>query len=456
MKRKFLAFAAVFVLISGRSVFAESVFDGMTDEEKTQAAGVYLQEIIKYVNENYVGEPVDIETLVNGAVNGITQQLDSYSAYLPQKDYDDIKAAEKAEWFSPDFSCSFNEDGYPVIVAIEKGSKNYGQGIRKGDTIQKINGLSAYGIGQEEYESLVNVDKDGKVTMTIARGYSGLTYNLLLTQKKKASVTVRAISEFNTDKYTYSSKKIGYIKISSFSSDTANEFSKAIATLKQQGITSVILDLRGNTGGYVDEAIAVARLIVPMGKIITTKDKAGKTVEYTSNLQKPPFDYCAVLVDGMTASASEIVASALQDSKAAKIVGEQTFGKGVMQSVMEFEGLGVVKMTTLEYTSRSGKTINGVGITPDIGVDKILFLDENEPVTDDKVTAALKYIGFKVDKENTNERNIGRFQVEEGLPVTYKLDAKTVNAINLEIYSELLQSDRILTAGYMYLLGETE
>ena len=214
----------------------------------------------------------------------------------------------------------------------------------------------------------------------------------------------------------------------------------------------LVLDLRGNTGGYVDEAIEVCKQIVPSGTIITAKDKQGNNTVYTSELATPPFEKYVVLVDGMTASAAEILASAMQDSGAAKIVGEQTYGKGVMQSVMEFQGLGVVKLTTLEYKSRLGKTINGVGITPDVTVDKILFLDEKDELTGDKVTAALRYIGFKVNEENSNARNIGKFQAEMGMTVTYKLNSQTVNAINLEIYQNLLEDDRILTAGYMSLL----
>ena len=223
--------------------------------------------------------------------------------------------------------------------------------------------------------------------------------------------------------------------------------------IKAAGKTKLILDLRGNTGGYVDEAINVAKQIVPSGIIITTRDKKGNITTYTSDLKVTPYEECVVLVDSLTASSAEIVASAMQDSGAATIVGEQTYGKGVMQSVMEFDDIGVVKMTTLEYSSRYGKKINGIGITPDVTVDKILFVSEEDALDSENVIEALRFLGFRVDENNSVERNLGRYQAEMGLEVTYKLDGPTVSPMNYEIYTELMESDRILAIGYMNLLA---
>ena len=192
--------------------------------------------------------------------------------------------------------------------------------------------------------------------MKIARGDTVRDYNINLVRVELHSVnTVTDMTQFNSSGQNFNDKSVGYIKISTFTNNTANEFASAINTFKAASKTKLILDLRGNTGGYVDEAINVAKLIVPGGVIITTRDKKGNLTTYSSDLKTTPYEKCVVLVDSMTASAAEIVASAMQDSGAAKIVGEKTFGKGVMQSVMSFDDVGVVKMTTLEYSSRYGK-----------------------------------------------------------------------------------------------------
>jgi hypothetical protein len=110
-------------------------------------------------------------------------------------------------------------------------------------------------------------------------------------------------------------------------------------------------------------------------------------------------------------------------------------------------------MTTLEYTSRLGKTINGVGVTPDVSVDKVLFIEETDSLDSSKVISAIRFLGYRVDENNTVARNIGKYQAELGIPVTYKLNAATVSAINMEIYDKLTENDRILSAGYLSLLS---
>ncbi len=452
MKKTGVILITAAMLFMGTSATFGGAFDGMTSDEKAQAAGVYFEEIVRYISENYVGGEVDVDKLMQGAVSGMTQMLDGYSAYMPIDEYNQLKENEKRSKYSPDFTCVFNESGYPEITEIAVSSENYRAGIRKGDNIRTINGVTTYGIEEEEYYERVTLAANEELKMKISRGNLMKDYSIKTYKVVNTSIVVKDISDLNTTNHTYDDRSIGYIKINTFTSNSAEDFRQAVGQLKSRGVKKLVLDLRGNTGGYVDEAIEVCKQIVPSGTIITAKDKQGNNTVYTSELATPPFERYVVLVDGMTASAAEILASAMQDSGAAKIVGEQTYGKGVMQSVMEFQGLGVVKLTTLEYKSRLGKTINGVGITPDVTVDKILFLDEKDELTGDKVTAALRYIGFKVNEENSNARNIGKFQAEMGMTVTYKLNSQTVNAINLEIYQNLLEDDRILTAGYMSLL----
>ncbi len=452
MKRFFVILGLV--LGFAGNVYAEENFESMSSQEQAEMAGSYFEEIIKYIKSNYVGEDVNIKNLMQTAIRAMVDELDEYSDYLTKEEYEALKNAERTVWYAPDFECDFSGGGYPIISKLPKTSSLYKDGVRVGDEIRAIKGVSSYDIGEEEYNESVTSNIAEVISMKIARGDSIKEYSVSLSRVEYHSVNfINDMSSFNSNSQKYNDESVGYIKISSFNKNTSNEFSKELREFKNQGKTKLILDLRGNTGGYVDEAIGVARQIVPSGVIITARDKGGKITTYTSDLKVKPYEKCVVLVDGLTASASEIVASAMQDSGAAKIVGEQTFGKGVMQSVMEFDDIGYVKMTTMEYSSRYGKKIDGIGITPNVTVDKILFVNEGESLDNENVIAAIKFLGYKVDKNNTVARNIGRYQAEMGLKLTYELDGPTVAAMNYEIYTELMQNDRVLSVGYINLLG---
>jgi C-terminal peptidase prc len=251
----------------------------------------------------------------------------------------------------------------------------------------------------------------------------------------------------------YENKSVAGIKISAFSAGTADEFKTMVRQVKNEGATRLILDLRGNTGGYVDQAIEVCKQIVPAGIIVTAVNKKGTQVKYMSTLYTQPFEKIVVLVDGMTASSAEIVASALQDSGAATIVGEKTYGKGVMQSVTDFNELGVLKMTTYEYYTRTGKKVNGVGVTPDVAVGKVLFVSEEDDLDSDKVKSAFELLGLQTGNSQQMMRSVGRFQALNGLDITYELDQKTITAINVKIYTDMLTNDRTLKTGYLNIIS---
>lgn len=457
MKKFISAFVAVVIsAVSVSAVWAEDTerLDDMPIQEQADTAGAYFGEILKYIQENYIGSDVDTEKLMQAAVRAVVGELDDYSDYLTPEEYELVKASERTVWYAPEFKCDFSGGGYPIISEISNGSRAYQDGIRPGDEIMAIKNVSSYAIGEEEYFTSVTSDIAEAVTMKIARGDTVREYNINLVRVEIHSVSsINDMKQLNNGGQSFNDESVGYIKIDTFTNNTSTDFASAINNFKAAGKTKLILDLRGNTGGYVEEAINVAKQIVPRGVIITTRDKKGNLTTYSSDLRVTPYEKCVVLVDSMTASAAEILASAMQDSGAAKIVGEKTYGKGVMQSVMSFDDIGVVKMTTLEYSSRYGKKINGVGITPDITVDKILFVAESDSLDSKNVIAALKFLGFKVDANNSVERDLGRYQAEMGLNVTYKLDGPTVAAINYEIYTGLMESDRILTVGYINLLA---
>ncbi len=453
MRGKVIVLSLLTATMSCGSIYGSDAFNGMSTGEQAEVAGAYIEEIIKDIQNNYYGGNVTTDQLVQAAIKGMAGQLDEYSQYIDIDEYNSIKSEAMTTHYAPDFECEFKDNGYPVIKDIKDNSVNYRQGLRTGDEIREINGISAYGIGEDEYQGIVVQTSNSTISMKIASTGAIKKLDVMVSKIDTSSVEVLDMTGLGSKNQNYDDRTIGYVKVKDFTESVGDEFHQAVVKLQASGVKKLIIDLRGNTGGYVDSAIDMAKQIVPEGVIITTKDKQGKETVYNSDLKVRPFEKYVILVDNNTASAAEIVASAMQDSGVAKIVGEKTFGKGIMQSVTAYEGFGVLKMTTQEYTTRLGRIINGIGITPDISIDRLKFVSETDSVDSKNVEAVMKFLGYKVDKENTVAKDIGRYQLEMGLTVTYTLDKATVNAINLEIYKDMLNNDRALTAGYLSLLS---
>ncbi|MBQ6554611.1 MAG: hypothetical protein IJL89_05210, partial [Firmicutes bacterium] len=408
----------------------------------------YLSELIDFINENYIGE-VDQKKLIEAAMHGIASTLDEYSAYYTDAEYKEVTRGSAKTVYTVDFGFEMNKDGEFNIVEFESGKRRNTDGLCIGDRINSVNGIRTKGLSISEMKGILVSTSPGTMVINITRKGETSDYNVKLRSVEKSTVFYNGFAGNIGLSADGVDKSIGYVKIDTFGEGTAEEFRNTIAALKRDKKTKLILDLRGNTGGYVDQAISICDLIVPSGTIITTKDKAGNVQTYKSTLTKQPFEKTVILVDGLTASASEIIASAMQDSGAGIIVGEQTFGKGVMQSVVEFGDVGTLKLTMFEYFSRNGKKINGVGITPDFEVDDVLFVSEKDKIKSDNVKNALMYLGYDVSSESEIIKSIGKFQTTEGLTPTYKINGETVSKINLRIYEKTKKVDRTLLEGYL-------
>lgn len=458
--------AAVLCIVLLNSVYAnaeetpqakiDSLFSGMTQKEKEEAAGEYFFEIMKFIDENYIGDnEVSTQKLLQAAIKGMANELDPYSDYLTCEEYDDVKKAESGVYYTAGIECIFSEDDYPRVTSVSESSGAAGMGLTVNNYITSINGTSTYGIQKTEFTTLITSNEPKNISLTYTKLSKKYTIEFPLTYIKVNSVQRIDMSQMSTknSRTGYTDNSVAGIKISAFASGTADEFKTMMQQIQNEGATRLILDLRGNTGGYVDQAIEVGKLIVPAGLIISSKDKKGNYKNYMSTLYTKPFEKIVVLVDGMTASAAEIIASALQESGAATVIGEKTYGKGVMQSVTDFSELGVLKMTTYEYYTRTGKKVNGVGITPDVPVGKVLFVSEEDALDSDKVKAALELLGLTADNTSDARKSIGKFQSMNSLPITYKLDQKTVSAINVKIYADMLTNDRTLKTAYLHIIS---
>lgn len=339
--------------------------------------GAY-ERIAEYVSELYLDDSYTKEkVMIGGVAELLSDLLDNNEELLVEvlkkafenlDDYSEFYTAEEYKQFSDQLNNTFygigvtmRQEGndYVEITGFAESSDNAEKaGFKIGDKISKVNGQDVTGLTMSEVRSLIIGEEGTKVNITVLR--DGKEISLTATRVAINSATVSdGILEGN----------IGYIQISTFGTDTAEEFSKSLDYMRENKVKKIILDLRNNGGGLVSAAISIAQDIVPKGKIVDVKFRQSVyDMTYTSNLSKKEFDF-VVLVNDNTASASEILSSAIQDSGAGKLLGIQTFGKAVIQNTYPLDNGSVFKLTTGQYITRNGKEINHIGLTPDIKVE---------------------------------------------------------------------------------------
>lgn len=299
------------------------------------------------------------DPLLVSLLKATLESLDDYSEFYTQEEYREFQENLNHTFYGIGISMKLDEDGYVTVDSFVEGTDNAkNAGFQVGDKIVKVNGIDVTGQSVSEVREQVIGEEGTTVKITVLRGETET--ELTATRVAVNAATVASgILEGN----------IGYISVMSFSEDTAAEFAKALDAMRENDVTKIILDLRNNGGGIVPVAIKMAQAIVPKGKIIDVKYKDKKyNTTYTSSLNKKEFDF-EVLVNENTASAAEILASAIQDSNAGTLIGTQTFGKAVIQNTFPLQNGTVFKLTVGKYITRNGKEINKVGLAPDVRVE---------------------------------------------------------------------------------------
>lgn len=362
-----------------------------------------LQSIIKLVQEEYIDETVEDE-IVESAINGMLQSLDPHSIYLNQKNFKELTSDTKGEFGGLGIEVTMEKGLVKVISPID-GTPAEKAGIIEGDFITHINKDPILGKSLSDAVSLMRGKPNTEIEITIARQglEKGFDLKLLREIIKVPGVLVN-IKGDNND--------IGYIRVSSFNEKTSDELYKEIIKFEfdpNNQIKSYILDLRRNPGGLLSQAIQVTNFFLDGGNIVSTKrPRFDKTInEYKAKKGDLIFGKpLLVIVNGGSASASEIVAGALQDNKRAIILGTKTFGKGSVQTLFPIEKnnlflpndlYGAVKLTTAEYFTPSGRSIQAKGIEPDIMISQN-FDDENYDLMTVGETKLNKYM----KNENSN------------------------------------------------------
>lgn len=365
-----------------------------------------FNEVLDIVRKNYVDE-VDATELMQGAINGMIRSLDPHSSFMTPDLYKELEVETQGQFGGIGIEIMIIKDILTVVSPIED-TPAFNAGLRSGDHILKIDGKTTKDITIMEAVQKLRGAKDTKVTITIFR--EGMT-------TPKDIALTRSIIQVKSVKYKKMEDYIGYIRIAAFQERTADDLRKAIREVSEKNVPlkGLVLDLRNDPGGLLNQAIEVSDVFLKSGIIVTTRGRS-KSVE-TRSIAKDDNNEIScpivVLVNEGSASASEIVAGALQDNGRALVVGTQTFGKASVQTVIPLEGGSALKLTTARYYTPKGRSIQAEGITPDIIVpfvktpeDAETFVDKEEKIREKDLKGHIKPTkedGSKIDQTQSKD-----------------------------------------------------
>lgn len=326
-------------------------------------------------------DEVDADALVEGIYSGYASALgDPYTEY-----YDKEEAQALLENTNGEFSgigatlTQASGDTGVTIVNVYKDSPADKAGLKAGDILYQVDDHEVAGEDLETVVSWVKGETGTEVTLKVRRDGEELTVT-----------AVRDTIEVQTVEYEMKEDNIGYLSVSEFDKVTYDQFSEALDSLEEQGMEGLVIDLRNNPGGNLDTVTDMLRLLLPEGTIVSIKDKDGNTEELTCDGEHEFTKPLAVLVNQYSASASEIFSGAVQDYGTGQIVGVTTYGKGVVQQLTDLGDGTYLKLTIAEYYTPSGRSINGIGVEPDVEVE--YKYDENDPDADNQLDRAIEVV----------------------------------------------------------------
>jgi carboxyl-terminal processing protease len=324
-----------------------------------------FSDVLDIVKENYVQE-VDNEELVEGAISGMLRTLDPHSSYLDPDAYKELQVETKGSFGGIGIEITIR-DGFLTVVSPLEGTPAYELGIQAGDQILRVDGEPTKEMTLMEAVKKMRGPKGTNVVLTIMREEFTKPQDFVIT---RATIAIRSVRSKTLE------SGYGYIRLSQFQSSTARDLRKEIVKLEQENksLKGLIMDLRNNPGGLLDQAVKVSDEFLNEGLIVYTGGRLkSQDMRFEAHMNTRPHSYpIVVLVNEGSASAAEIVAGALQDHKRAVVVGVKTFGKGSVQTVMPLRNGAALRLTTAIYYTPSGRSIQAKGIEPDILVERVL------------------------------------------------------------------------------------
>ena len=380
---KFLKFTILAIVLFLFLFLALTEYDKLIVGKDASDAALYDQldnfsEAINILRKEYVG-PVDPTKLIHGAMRGMVSSLDDYSQFLEKGEYEELKSDAKGEFIGMGVEVSM-KDGVLTVITPMDGSPAETAGIKPGDKIIKIDNNSTKSMSITEAVEKMRGEPGTMIILTIWRDNVDKVFDVML---RRAMVETRSIK-----KAEILSGGIGYIKISEFQENTPRDLDEVLKVLESRGMTSLILDLRNNPGGLLETASDVAERFLPKDKVVVSiKSRLPKdSSTFRSSGRFYLKDYpLVVLVNAGSASASEVVAGAIQDNKRGAIIGTKTFGKASVQAVVPLKDGSAIRFTSAYYYTPNGRLIKKEGIIPDMVVES----------NDSKqLEAAIKYLGI--------------------------------------------------------------
>ncbi|PLT34982.1 S41 family peptidase [Bacillus sp. V5-8f] len=400
------------------------------------------------LKKNYYKE-VNDTTLVNGAINGMLESLDDpYSDYMNEKE---------AKSFHQSISSSFEgigaeiqeQDGRIMVVSPIKGSPAEKAGIKPNDIILSVNGKSLHGLSSSEAVTHIRGKKGTKVELMISRGTS-------------EPIKIRIVRDTIPIETVYAEMLpdgIAKVQVTSFSENTAKDLRTALEDMKEKGMKGLILDLRGNPGGLLDQAMEISSMFIPDGEVILqVEDRAGKKEVIKSENDGELKNPTVVLIDKGSASASEIVAAAVSEAEGIKLIGEKSFGKGTVQTAEDFKDGSNFKYTAAKWLTPKGNWIHEKGIKPDIAVAlpsyaNLLYISPDKELKQSSSSAEvksaeemLKAIGFdpgNIDGfyDQDTKAAVTKFQTDNKLEATGILKGSTTMKLMEQLREKIHQND---------------
>ena len=363
----FAAIVCLIVTTMGPQEEETSRKDKDKDKSSTKQEAVVFDEdmegkldaIEEILREYYYLDEIDEAVLEDGIYHGMVDALgDPYSVYYSPEELQQLLEQTEGIYYGIGAYVGLDTmTGYPKIISPIPGSPAEEVDLRPDDIIYEVNGESVYGMDLNSVVALIKGEEGTYVRLTIYRSTEPDYLYLDVERRQVETPTVESEMFENG---------MAYIQIMEFSETTVDQFADALAVAKESGMKGLILDLRANPGGSLSSVVDIARMLLPKGLIVYTEDKYGQRSEYTCNGKREFSLPMVVLVDGNSASASEVLAGAIKDYEIGTLVGTTTFGKGIVQQIISVGDGSAVKVTVSSYYSPKGTNIHGIGIEPDL------------------------------------------------------------------------------------------